>query len=186
MALRRLSLVLAASAVLVAACTGAGHHPAEHPAAAAPTASASGVGSAGGNCSSPPPVSPLPTWARGGFIPPDVAMPHVLGARGDIIAILWVPKNALWAPPLPHQANKILWVSKVPIQLMSPLRIRATLPTTGQTVTRQVTGGPGPSIIDLPSAGCWTLDLSWSGHTDLVRLRYAAAHRPSDRVAMTR
>jgi hypothetical protein len=37
-----------------------------------------------------------------------------------------------------------------------------------------VPGGPGPSIIDLPAPGCWTLRLSWSGHTDELRLRYVA------------
>jgi hypothetical protein len=31
-----------------------------------------------------------------------------------------------------------------------------------------------PSIIDLPAPGCWTLHLSWSGHTDEIQLRYVA------------
>jgi hypothetical protein len=29
-------------------------------------------------------------------------------------------------------------------------------------------------IIDLPAPGCWTLHLSWSGHTDELKLRYVA------------
>jgi hypothetical protein len=37
-----------------------------------------------------------------------------------------------------------------------------------------VPGGPGPSIIDLPAPGCWTLHLSWSGHTDKLKLHYVA------------
>jgi len=40
-------------------------------------------------------------------------------------------------------------------------------------VTRQVAGGPGPSIIDLPAAGCWSVNLSWSGHHDHLTLRYS-------------
>lgn len=102
-------------------------------------------------------------------------MPHVLGARGDIIAILWADKDALHAPPLAYQSNKILWVSRVAQQPMSSLKIHAFLAGTGRTVNTAVLGGPGPSIINLPVAGCWTLDLSWSGHTDVVRLRYVAA-----------
>jgi hypothetical protein len=38
-----------------------------------------------------------------------------------------------------------------------------------------VGGGPGPSIIDLPQAGCWHLALKWSGHTDTMRLTYKKA-----------
>jgi hypothetical protein len=40
-------------------------------------------------------------------------------------------------------------------------------------VTHVVNGGPGPSIIDLPAAGCWRLDLRWAGHSDTVDIRYA-------------
>ena len=100
-------------------------------------------------------------------------MPYVMGDRGDIVAILWADHNPLHAPPLATVNNKILWVSKMIPGPFTPLRIRATLDGTNQTVTRQVTGGPGPSIIDLPAAGCWSLSLSWSGHHDHLSLRYA-------------
>jgi hypothetical protein len=43
----------------------------------------------------------------------------------------------------------------------------------GKPVTRVVDGGPGPSIIDLPAAGCWRLDLKWAGHADTLDVRYA-------------
>jgi hypothetical protein len=43
-----------------------------------------------------------------------------------------------------------------------------------RTATRSVPGGPGPSIINLPAPGCWTLHLTWSGHTDELKLRYTA------------
>ena len=35
--------------------------------------------------------------------------------------------------------------------------------------------GPGPSYVNCPAAGCWTLNLSWSGHRDRVELRYVAS-----------
>jgi len=84
-------------------------------------------------------------------------MPHMLGARGDIIAILWAPKNALWAPPLPDRNNKILWVSRVPTLTEAPMLINATLAGTA-----------------VPAPRCWIMHVTWAGNTDLVRLRYAA------------
>jgi len=41
--------------------------------------------------------------------------------------------------------------------------------------TRTVGDGPGPSIVDLPEAGCWKLDLTWGDHTDHLELAYAAS-----------
>jgi hypothetical protein len=37
---------------------------------------------------------------------------------------------------------------------------------------RVVPGGPGPSIVNLPQAGCWRLTLAWSGQTDTLDLAY--------------
>jgi hypothetical protein len=114
-----------------------------------------------------------------GFTPPEVPMPHVLGARGDIIAILWAPRNPLWAPPLPDRGNKILWVSRIPGRLVAPMRIFAMLTGTVRTVSLTVPDGPGPSLINMPAPGCWIMHVTWAGNTDLVRLRYAAARSKS-------
>jgi hypothetical protein len=99
-------------------------------------------------------------------------MPHVMGEAGNIVAILWAPSDALHSPPLQDRNNKILWVSRVPFVAPDPLIIKATLAGRTRTVTVSVPGGPGPSTIDLPAPGCWTLHLSWSGHTDELKLRY--------------
>jgi hypothetical protein len=69
--------------------------------------------------------------------------------------------------------NKILWVARVGA-VDGPLHIRARLEGTGQTVTETVAGAPGPSVIDLPSAGCWSFDLTWGDHHDHLALGYAA------------
>jgi hypothetical protein len=123
-------------------------------------------------CSATPAIGPLPTWARSGFQPPDQAMPHVMGAQGKIVAILWARHDALHVPPLANQANKILWVSRLDAQAGAPLTIRATLNGSDRTAIRELPNGPGPSYVNLPVAGCWTLSLSWSGHRDRVALRY--------------
>jgi hypothetical protein len=123
-------------------------------------------------CAGQPPVSPLPVWARTGFHPADQAMPHVMGEAGNIVAILWASRDALHSPPLQGTNNKILWVSRIPFTSYNPLVIKATLAGRTRTATVSVPGGPGPSIINLPAPGCWTFHLSWSGHTDELKLRY--------------
>ena len=101
-------------------------------------------------------------------------MPHVLGEAGNIVAILWASRDALHSPPLQDRNNKILWVSRLPLTGPGPLVIKATLAGSARTATRSVPGGPGPSIIDLPVSGCWTLHLRWPGHADELKLRYVA------------
>jgi hypothetical protein len=101
-------------------------------------------------------------------------MPHVLGEAGTIVAILWADRDALQSPSLPDRTNKILWVSKIPLAAPDPLVIRATLADGTRPVTVSVPGGPGPSIINLPAPGCWTFHLTWSGHSDELKLRYVA------------
>jgi hypothetical protein len=105
-------------------------------------------------------------------------MPHVLGAHGDIVAVLWASHDPLVVPAPAGRTNKILWVSKLPATGGSNLEITARRLIGGTAVgsvqQRTVTGGPGPSIIDMPTAGCWQFTLRWSGHTDTVDLSYAA------------
>ena len=40
---------------------------------------------------------------------------------------------------------------------------------------RLLADGPGPSIVDLPSPGCWSLDLTWGSHHDHLDLAYTPA-----------
>jgi hypothetical protein len=112
--------------------------------------------------------APLPEWARGGFSG-DAVIRHVMSDRGDIVAVLF--GYPLSQPPPPDRSNKILWVSRVPVEPGDRLVIDARNQD-GGAATREVAGGPGPSIIDLPRAGCWELTLTWSGHRDAMRLRY--------------
>jgi hypothetical protein len=112
----------------------------------------------------------IPKWARAGFSKAEPRMPYVLGARGDIVALLF--GNPLAAPPRRDLSNKILWVSRVALIPGDQLIIEARLDGLRTTVRRTVLGGPGPSYLDLPQAGCWHLTLTWSQHTDTLDLRY--------------
>jgi hypothetical protein len=116
----------------------------------------------------------LPAWARAGFSDPRPRMPHVFGRAHEIVAIVF--GYPLLAPPAKNRSNKILWVSRRRVRPLSDLRISAQRMAgrraIGRPVARRVVGGPNPSIIDLPAAGCWRTTLRWSGRTDHMDLRY--------------
>jgi hypothetical protein len=134
------------------------------PAAVAPASTAP--------CSTTVDLGVLPVWARAGFSDPKPKMPHVIGRSGDIAAIIF--GYPLLFPESKTRANKILWVSRVHQRPLDDLYIRAqrmsgTHPI-GREVSRVILNGPGPSYVNLPSAGCWRLHLRWSGHTDTLDL----------------
>lgn len=136
------------------------------------------------SCSSAITVAPLPTWARAGFTPPDQPAHYAVGVNGAILGVVF--GDPLRAPPVEGRGNKILWLvnprtaERTPAQATSTsgaaspaLRIQATLNGTDLAVDRELPAGPGPSTIDLPRPGCWTLQLSWSGHSDRLALPYS-------------
>ncbi len=118
----------------------------------------------------------LPDWARSGFSDPQPSVPHVVGRSGEIAAILF--GDPLSSPPSTRHTNKILWVSRrasgfAPALTISAQRMDGAR-LVGAPVQRQVEGGPGPSIIDLPDPGCWRLSLGWGDRTDELDLDYVS------------
>ena len=120
----------------------------------------------------------LPIWARGGFSGPQPRMPHAVGRSGQIAAIVF--GYPLRSPPAQGRNNKILWVSRTQAKTIAPFWIRAQrmdgARPVGAPVRHIVSTGPGPSIVDLPEAGCWRFTLSWSGRKDSLDLAYGAGH----------
>jgi len=160
----RLPLLLAATAAALLAGCSPGTAPAP-----APAPSGSGAAAAAWPpCAAPVETGPLPEWARTGFSG-DSSLPHVLGSHGDIVAAMF--GYPLTANRRDGTNNKILWISRIPTG-PGDLVIDATLDGADLADRHSVTGGPGPSIIDLPKAGCWHLTLTWSGHTDTMDLIY--------------
>jgi hypothetical protein len=158
-----------AIAVAAGALVVAGHH---HPSAADSNGQA--VPGSTGTCRSELRDGVLPGWARSGFSDPEPRTTYVLGTSGRIVAILFGSRS-LSSPPAADHHNKILWVSRV-ATTGHDLRIEAQRMSgsrpLGAPVARSVTGGPGPSIINLPSPGCWRFSLRWSGRTDTLDLQY--------------
>jgi hypothetical protein len=95
------------------------------------------------------------------------------------LAVLWARHDPLYSPPKPGRGNKILWVSRVPLSAPGNLEIAARRlvggRAVGAVVHRAVIGGPGPSLVDMPTAGCWQFSLRWSGQRDSVDLTYTGA-----------
>jgi hypothetical protein len=116
---------------------------------------------------------------RGGF-GPGTRTTYVLGRHGAIGAVLWGVKT-LDSPPAENRNNKILWVPRHVSKSVAPLwiRMQKMVGTTsvGAPVRRIVGTGPGPSLVDAPSTGCWRLTLTWSGRKDTLDLVYAPPTR---------
>jgi hypothetical protein len=161
---------------LVAGCTG---DKATDAASQAPMTTASAAASAeptSAPCRSEVTREALPEWARGGFSFDGSGVPHVFSERGDLIAVLFnYPPTSSTKP---GEGTKILWKSRLPQEPAQPLRIEATLDGSTTTVTREISGGAGPSLVQLPTAGCWRLALSWSGHQDRMTLQFRSNTRP--------
>ena len=125
-------------------------------------------------CDSAVKYGPLPEWARTGFTPPDQDVRYVIGEKRRIVGVVF--GYPLQAPTQDDgRNNKILWVSNTARQGARPdLVIVGHLDGTSVMARRTVTGGPGPSIVDMPRAGCWTFDLTWSGVHDRLAVPYGS------------
>lgn len=161
---RRRRLQTTVALVAVVALGGAGAAVLNHE-----TDNSSTTAVAGSSCHSVIRTGVLPTWARDGFSDAAPAMPHVLSTRGNVTAILF---GTLTSPPAADHNNKILWVSQVAPEDAGPLLIDAVRAGTTRKVRREVPGGPGPSIIDLPQPGCWHITLRWGDYHDTIDLAY--------------
>ena len=119
-------------------------------------------------------TGPLPEWARTGFSPPDQPVRYVLGERGSIVGVVFGYPLVAGARQ-EGKGNKILWVGRtVDGDVATDLQITARLNGTAVEAHRSVPGGPGPSLIDLPEPGCWTLDLVWGGGHDRLAVPYSS------------
>ena len=122
----------------------------------------------------------LPEWARTGFSDPRPVMPYVRSASGDVVAILF--GDPLTAPPRKDTNNKILWAWRTSLQVGDDVRLSARLDGTGPVVTAGLPAPTGPSIVDLPAAGCWRLTLTGpGGRSDTIDLRYVPRPQTTSR-----
>ena len=100
------------------------------------------------------------------------SIPAALTEVGQEPAVGGVPTQPLQSGDSPEATNKVLWVAKEPWEGPTDLVIHAHLEGSDTLVKQVVPGGPGPSGIEMPQAGCWEMDLAWADTTDTVWLRY--------------
>jgi hypothetical protein len=162
-----------AAAVVAAAVVGAGF-------AVLPGGSGSGSAPATGDsvtvvpaCQAKVTRGVLPDWARTGFSEPEPVMPYVPSKSGNVVAILF--GDPLHSPPRPDVNNKILWVWHRLPDVATDVQMTARLNGNGPAVTAGLPAPVGPSIVDLPSAGCWRITLSWAGGSDTLDLAVSSA-----------
>jgi hypothetical protein len=175
----RRQLAVLASALAVVVLAGAGGIAAARLRAPAPVAAAPATTSPAAAPAGCPALEtgPLPEWARTGFSRPDPGIPFAHSRNGRFLAIVF--GDPLNAPPAADRSNKILWVlAPVAGPSAEPAPgafwAEARLDGSGLTVRREIGAAPGPSIVDLPRAGCWQLELHWGSFTDTIALRYHA------------
>jgi hypothetical protein len=151
-------------------------------AARSPSRITDGANPVPGTTCQPLSTAPLPIWARAGFSGDGSGVPWTLSAGGTVAAIVF--GNPLNAPPSEDHNNKILWVVNGDVPVVVPstgsagggsqnLIIKGHLEGTDVTTTIDTGAAPGPSIVDMPAAGCWHLDLSWGGRSDSIDLKWS-------------
>jgi hypothetical protein len=175
--MRVLNLAIAAVAIVGASCTSL-PGPQKSPQTATPASHATKLP---GGCQGTQVLrgSP-PAWlvqAAGAAAAPR-GLPYVISS--DELAGGFIFGYPLRAGHPDDRANKILWAVRNP-------RERHPLVLTGQPldnsgppveVTQPSNSSPGeiyPSIVDVPSPGCWRFELRWGNNRTEVSLDYAAA-----------
>jgi len=123
-----------------------------------------GVPVAGSTCT-PLHTGAPPVWARGGFTGNSYP-PFATSASGNVVAHVF--GDALTAPPAADHSNKILWVERRDAPTGN-IDITARLAGSDRVTTLLVPAGP--SIVNMPTAGCWHLDLRIGTRHDTIQLR---------------
>jgi hypothetical protein len=126
---------------------------------------ASVAGPPGRSACAPLATGPIPVWARSGFTGNSYP-PFATSSSGNLVAIVF--GDPLSAPPATDHNNKILWVDRGGTP--GDLDVTAQLEGTDRVLTRRIP--IGPSIVDMPAAGCWVMDLTIGNTHDQIALRW--------------
>jgi hypothetical protein len=121
---------------------------------------------------------PIPAWiGRATDANTPASLPFAVSDQGNAAGFVF--GYPLTVASRPNMDNKILWVVRTPND-GQPLMITARrVGVSGPVVRVQLPAdsGPGeiyPSIIDVPTAGCWHFTLQWPHASATVDLQYTA------------
>lgn len=107
-----------------------------------------------------------PVWARAGFSGGGYP-PFARSRSGNVIALVF--GNPLSAPPAADHNNKILWVVRG--GSAGGIAVTARLEDSSRVTTLHVPAGP--SVVNMPTAGCWQLELRIGSRQDSIDLRWS-------------
>ena len=100
-----------------------------------------------------------PQWAQGGWSHVSGTpwgVPWALGSGGQAVAFVFAGQLVAGSSPrVDGTNNKVLWVAKGSVTNF----VVDGMPPGGTQPVITVNGGP--SIVDVPSAGCWRFHLRW-------------------------
>jgi hypothetical protein len=111
-----------------------------------------------------PPGWTAAAWADSS---PGFRVPYSLASDNAAAAFWFAPRLRAGHPENP--TNKVLWIVRFP-RNGHPLEITARLagnPAQTVRISRPADSEPGeiyPSYVDLPTPGCWRLQLAWGSH----------------------
>jgi len=145
--------------VLAACTTSTDHVTARSASAVAPVQSPA----AAGGCASTQvsATTAPPAWARAGFSVWS-GIPWALGKPPNAVAYLFATQLVAGGDRPDHRSNKVLWVTQEP-----PVGLRIQGHPLGRSepaivISGQITNGNQlPSIVDVPTPGCWSFEVSW-------------------------
>ena len=118
-----------------------------------------------------------PRWAQGGWHVANAQrwpVPWAMASSGDALAFMWATQLVAGSSPRADGTNnKVLWVVNG-----TPDRFVVEGRPLGKA-RPEVTLPGGPSIVDVPSAGCWTFRLTWGDsppeHVSTINLQVMPA-----------
>lgn len=117
----------------------------------------------------------VPAWLDEAGAHNNPATPYVLATPQQAAGFLFGYPLRSGHPENPF--NKILWVVGLP-RNGSSLEISGHPLESSAPIVKVVSpadSSPGeiyPSIVDVPTPGCWQFELAWAGHTASVELPY--------------
>jgi hypothetical protein len=81
------------------------------------------------------------------------------------VAILFATELVAKGARPDGSSNKILWVTQTPTNQLTIVAhpLDATSPKVAINDPTNTYGNQTPSIVDLPSPGCWSFELNWGG-----------------------
>jgi len=105
-----------------------------------------------------------PEWSRAGFSvgAGNWTLPWALSAGGSVVAHLFARQLVAKGERPDGSANKVLWVARDVSGSLTVVGHPAASAEPQVTIAEQMTNGNQmPSIVDVPTPGCWSFDVGW-------------------------